>query len=92
MNKDQAVKYQRILKDPRWGRKREEILKINSYQCKICGNTKTLQVHHTQYHFSKRLKSFKKPWDYNQKYLIVLCSECHSLGHEQYKVPIKKIN
>ena len=34
----------------------------------------------------------KFPWDYDDKYLITLCKDCHNRGHAKYVVPKKFIN
>lgn len=61
------------LKDPRWQRKRLEVLQREGWKCEGCGDhTSTLHVHHRQY-----LKS-RNPWDYPDDLLQVLCETCHS--------------
>jgi hypothetical protein len=65
--------YLEKLKDPRWQKKRLEILQRDQWTCKSCGEKeKTLHVHHLFY--------FKDtdPWDLNDGYLITLCENCHS--------------
>jgi hypothetical protein len=60
------------LKDPRWQKKRLEILERDGFTCRICNDTKsTLHIHHIIY--------FKEsePWEYDDKYLITLCKTCH---------------
>jgi 5-methylcytosine-specific restriction endonuclease McrA len=76
---------------PEWKAKREEIIKRDSYQCKICKASHVLQVHHRQYHFVVREKKFRSPWDYSDHLLITLCESCHKRGHSKYKVPIINI-
>lgn len=64
--------YREKLLDPRWQKKRLEIFDRDDFSCKKCGGkTKTLHVHHLFY------QSGKEPWDYENKYLITLCHECH---------------
>ena len=77
--------------DPRWSRKRSEILNRDNYHCVICGNKDDLVVHHKQYHFISRFGRYRDPWDYNDKYLITLCKSCHERGHCRFKVPVKNI-
>ena len=63
-------KYGDLLKDPRWQKKRLEIMNRDSFACQLCGNkTKTLNVHHLAY------KSY--PWDVADYLLITLCEDCH---------------
>jgi hypothetical protein len=60
------------LKDPRWQRKRLEILERDGWQCNRCGETATaLNVHHRYY-----LKN-RDPWDYEDDSLVSLCDPCH---------------
>jgi hypothetical protein len=65
--------YSEKLRDPRWQRRRLEILQLDSFACGICGDsTSELHVHHRFY--EKGLD----PWEYKDSDLITLCSECHS--------------
>jgi hypothetical protein len=64
--------YSEKLKDPRWQRKRLEILKRDEFTClSCCDNEKTLHVHHSFY------KKGADPWDYEDRHLVTLCEECH---------------
>ena len=66
-------------KNPKWQKKRLEILERDEYSCTECGNEeKTLHVHHYIYHKNKKV------WEYDNKYLITLCDDCHSNWHESY--------
>lgn len=68
MNKE----YLEVLKDPRWQRKRLEILNRDGFACQKCGNTQqTLAIHHREY------LSGRYPWDYPGELLITLCQKCH---------------
>jgi hypothetical protein len=63
--------YSEKLQDPRWQKKRLEILQRDNFTCLGCEATdKTLHVHHTVY-----VKGVE-PWDYDQS-LMTLCSDCH---------------
>ena len=54
---------------------------------------KNLQVHHRQYHWSRRLNGHIFPWAYKNQYLITLCDRCHYYGHKKYTVQtFKKLN
>lgn len=67
-------KYSELLKDPRWQRKRLEILQRDNWTCRQCGSTEdTLHVHHHYY------EKGKKPWEYDDRILITLCEGCHYL-------------
>lgn len=67
-----SLAYQEKLKDPRWQRKRSEILRANHFRCEDCKRTeKTLEIHHCYY-----IKGFE-PWEYGVELLMCLCSDCH---------------
>jgi hypothetical protein len=61
------------LKDPRWQKKRLEILNASNWTCDTCDATKkTLHVHHAWYEWGK------EPWDYPNESLSCLCEDCHA--------------
>jgi hypothetical protein len=65
--------YSEKLKDPRWQRKRLEILQRDSFTCQDCGDSEsTLHVHHCLYIWGH------DPWDYAPGELRTLCETCHS--------------
>src|SRR5690242_9951890 len=65
--------YSEKLKDPRWQKKRLEILNRDTWKCRRCMTaTKTLHIHHIDY-----IKGMQ-PWEYDDKYLMTLCEDCHS--------------
>lgn len=64
------------LKDPRWQKKRLEVLEKSSWACDLCGDTEnTLHVHHKQY-----IKG-REPWEYTAEQLSTLCDSCHESNH-----------
>lgn len=66
------MNYSEKLKDPRWQKKRLEILERDNWACQRCEDIKsTLVVHHRDY-----IKD-KDPWDYPNDLLITLCEGCH---------------
>lgn len=72
-----AKTYWEKLKDPRWQRKRLEILNMADFTCEKCGaSDKTLNVHH------KRYRKGADPWDYEDHELASICEDCHRLIHE----------
>ncbi len=85
-----TLQYQNLLKCPDWKKIRIEILNRDNQQCKNCGSKENLQVHHRQYHINVKTDQKKNPWDYNHKYLITLCEECHEAGHKRYTIPVFK--
>lgn len=60
------------LKDPRWQKKRLQVMNRDKWTCKKCGDTETtLNIHHLKY------ESGKNPWEYDNKDLVTLCEDCH---------------
>lgn len=70
--------YAEKLKDPRWQRKRLEIMERDGFKCRHCRSTeKTLNVHHRIY------RKGKMPWDYEDDVFVTLCEDCHKVAEEQ---------
>lgn len=66
--------YAEKLKDPRWQKKRLEVLERDEWKCVYCGaEDKTLHVHHVIY-LTKRA-----PWEYHHSFLQTVCVDCHEL-------------
>lgn len=77
MNK-QKVSYAELLKDPRWQKKRLEVMQRDGFRCQHClRDDKPLQVHHLVY------DKDKKPWEYEDNQLITLCEDCHQNETEE---------
>jgi hypothetical protein len=71
------MSYPEKLKDPRWQRKRLEVMQAADFACQRCGDTKSeLHVHHGYYSF--RLN----PWEYSNDTLHCLCKRCHRCADE----------
>jgi len=65
--------YKEKLRDPRWQKKKGEILLRDKHTCQSCGATdKNLQVHHLEY------ITGINPWDYPDDMLTTLCEVCHN--------------
>ena len=99
------MNYEDKLKDPRWQELRLSIIERDQ-RCQCCGDTHyeaeyiegdysedlmvgkklTLQVHHKKYF--KNLE----PWEYDPKYLVTLCKECHERIHVKMKDEEEIIN
>lgn len=63
--------YVEKLKDPRWQKKRLEILQRDEFECQSCGDKEsTLHVHHYTYS--------ENPWDTPDDDLLTLCEKCHA--------------
>lgn len=72
MNEKRRSEYSEKLRDPRWQKKRLEILSRDGFTCVVCeDSTKTLHVHHKLYRYGK------DPWDYQAADLETLCVDCH---------------
>ena len=68
--------YSELLKDPRWQKKRLEILQRDNFRCQSCmENEKQLHVHHICN------EEDLLPWEYKNTDLITLCEECHKTWH-----------
>lgn len=64
--------YAEKLKDPRWQKRRLEILQRDEFTCRDCEATdKTLHVHHCLY------RQNLDPWEYRDDELRTLCEDCH---------------
>lgn len=75
--------YSEKLKDPRWQKKRLEVMGYDSFKCVECGSeSKTLNVHHTYY------VSGRNPWDYPSRSLLTLCQDCHKDDPEAWRYGI----
>ena len=62
--------YAQKLRDPRWQRKRLEIMQRDNFTCTECGDSdSTLNVHHWEY--------AKEPWDAKNADLVTVCEKCH---------------
>jgi len=82
-----AKSYSDKLKDPRWQKKRLEIMNRDKWRCFWCHNDKDqLQVHHIKY------ISGREPWEYPDAMLITLCKSCHEHGSSISKFLILTIN
>lgn len=68
------MNYSEQLNDPRWKKKRVEILRRDKFTCFICGYFgDRVNVHH--------LKYTGDAWDAPNEDLICLCRDCHRKAH-----------
>jgi len=66
--------YSDKLLDPRWQKKRLEILQRDSFKCRLCDDGEsTLHVHHDSYKGN--------PWDIDPIELKTVCKYCHAIIH-----------
>lgn len=64
------MKYFEKLRDPRWQKRRLEVLQREAFTCQRCGSDENeLHVHHLRYG--------KDPWDTDPEFLECLCINCH---------------
>lgn len=77
-------------KDPRWQRRRLEVMQNVGFCCEGCGSdSKTLNVHHKLY------RKGHEPWEYNDLELMCLCEGCHEHWHwlkENFNVALQYID
>jgi len=65
--------YLEKLRDPRWQKKRLEVLTRDDWCCQMCFDSKsTLHVHHMYY------EAGHEPWDYPLTTFRTLCETCHT--------------
>ncbi len=73
--------YKEKLLDPRWQKRRLQILQRDKWRCTWCGNKNlTLHVHHFSYPKGKEI------WEVDDSVLTTLCELCHSINHNK-KIP-----
>lgn len=66
------MKYAEKFKDPKWQKKRLQILERDGWCCQVCYNADdTLHIHHRWY------EKGKDPWEYPDDCLVTLCDGCH---------------
>lgn len=68
--------YAEKLKDPRWIKKRDQIVARDGGRCRVCNRSENLHVHHIRY------VRGKDPWDYKEFYLVTLCKKHHEDEHK----------
>lgn len=67
--------YSDLLKNPKWQKKRLEIMQRDNWICRSCNDAESeLHVHHLCY-------SEEKPWNEPDENLITLCDTCHRAIH-----------
>lgn len=72
--------YSEKRKDPRWQKKRLEVMERDEWTCQQCfGSETTLNVHHRWY------ERGHDPWDYPDECFLTLCEDCH--GNETADMP-----
>gem|GEM_PF-6261725 len=75
---DQDLPIEEQYRHPEWIALRQIILERDNYACKICkSQNDELHVHHLMYPKDKYV------WQIDQKYLIVVCKDCHETIHNR---------
>ena len=69
------MNYIEQLQTPEWKAKAEQVKQRDEHECQICGNWKSLHVHHVVY------ESELLAWEYPDNYYITLCETCHLYEH-----------
>ncbi len=73
------TEYSKKLLDPKWQKKRLEILNRDEFLCQQCSDHEsTLHVHHIAY-------TGCNPWDTPNNLLITLCDNCHKYEEQELK-------
>lgn len=72
-------RYRKLLKSPKWKRKRAEIVERDGRKCVKCGSPIKIHVHHIAY------VMFKSPWEVPDHLLITWCEQCHNEHHRSNK-------
>jgi hypothetical protein len=74
-----TLSYSDKLKDPRWQKKRLEIMQRDNFCCSMCGDNEiTLAIHHKQYN--------GEPWQAHNDDLTTLCYVCHTVVEDIKKI------
>lgn len=77
--------YAEKLTDPRWQKKRLEILNRAQWKCEVCGNDKeSLHCHHCVSY--RRIE----PWEYEDHEYQCLCETHHKLAHNMAGADVSK--
>jgi hypothetical protein len=73
--------YSDKLRDPRWQRKRLEVLQQHGFKCDMCGcKDDELHVHHINYHKGA------DPWEYQDNEFKVFCKLHHEIVEDTIRV------
>ena len=75
VNATEKIPYEKLLNTFEWEAKRKTIIERDNRQCKTCGSTANLQVHHMEYIVGYL------PWEYDTSVFKTLCAECHMSVH-----------
>ena len=75
-----------------WDHRREEVLKLDRYECQICkarGRYRKASIVHHVKHLKDRPDLALSIWDGDERQLLSVCKKCHEAEHpesqRQYK-------
>jgi hypothetical protein len=72
------MNYKEQYLNPKWQKKRLEILQRDNFKCQMCGSEdRTLHIHHFMYEKGKMI------WEYDDSNFISICEQCHDTEHEE---------
>jgi hypothetical protein len=76
------VPYKEQLRDPRWQKRRLQVLQYAGWRCQICGvKDQELHCHHSYY------SKGKMAWQYPKGAIISVCWRCHERLHPKKEEP-----
>lgn len=77
-----TVPFKEQYQNPRWQKKRLEIMRRDKWRCRCCNETKkALHIHHLYYQNDLMI------WEYDNESYVTLCEDCHKEIH----IDIKKL-
>ena len=85
-----GVKYNEVLKDERWKKRRNNILYKRHYVCECCRRRfkkGDLAIHH-KYYVIYPNGDVPYPWNYSDSALMCVCHECHTKIHNEKPIPV----
>lgn len=86
MKQGPKSRYGEKLLDPRWQKKRLQILERDGWRCQgCCASDSTLHVHHIAY------KPDCEPWEIDDDLLLTLCADCHETESAEHRSSVASI-
>lgn len=85
-----GVKYDEVLKDERWKKRRNNILYKRHYVCECCRRrfkNRDLAIHH-KYYVKYPNNDVPYPWNYPDSALMCICHDCHKKIHDEKPIPV----
>lgn len=77
------ARYARLLRDPRWQRRRLAVFRRDRWQCQDCRAThRELHAHHLWYVVDEL------PWQTPLDALVTLCKACHTARHRKTRAKV----